>query len=211
MNKMKTKLQGQRTVRTTREKVLRSAIDLMLSNGYNDTTIDRIVAKAGVTKGGFFHYFRSKEDLALAVAKYYMDCRQKMLGEAGFNKEEKPARRVLGMLDFLAHEFEKGSGCCGCILGILAQEVAYTSTKIRSLCAQLFNEWAQRLEKDLAMAWADGAPQSLMPPRQAAEFFISLLEGSMLLAKANQDRQIIGRNLRQFKRFLEAEIFYNRK
>jgi TetR/AcrR family transcriptional repressor of nem operon len=48
----------------TKRKLVEAGIKLVRAQGYNATTVDDICAAAGVTKGGFFHYFKSKEELA---------------------------------------------------------------------------------------------------------------------------------------------------
>lgn len=47
----------------TREKIVSSAMELFARKGFDKTTVDEIVAKAGVAKGTFYLYFKSKDDL----------------------------------------------------------------------------------------------------------------------------------------------------
>ncbi|MFI6426388.1 TetR/AcrR family transcriptional regulator [Promicromonospora sp. NPDC050880] len=56
-------------MRTTnvREQVLRAALDLFSSQGYATTSVQQVVAAAGVTKGAMYHYFTSKDDLLFAI------------------------------------------------------------------------------------------------------------------------------------------------
>jgi TetR/AcrR family transcriptional repressor of nem operon len=46
----------------TKRKLVDAGVALMRQRGFSATTVDDICAEAGVTKGGFFHYFKSKED-----------------------------------------------------------------------------------------------------------------------------------------------------
>ena len=56
-----------RTVKpSARDKILAAAFALVRARGYSATTVDDLCAAAGVTKGAFFHHFKSKEDLAVA-------------------------------------------------------------------------------------------------------------------------------------------------
>ncbi len=52
----------------TREKLVSAAMELFARNGFDKTTVDEIVAKAGVAKGTFYLYFRSKDDLIKEIA-----------------------------------------------------------------------------------------------------------------------------------------------
>jgi AcrR family transcriptional regulator len=49
----------------TRARIREVANDLFLKNGFESTTVDAIVAAAGVSKGAFYLHFERKEDLLL--------------------------------------------------------------------------------------------------------------------------------------------------
>ena len=49
------------------DQVLRAALDLFSTRGYATTSVQEIVAAAGVTKGAMYHYFASKDDLLFAI------------------------------------------------------------------------------------------------------------------------------------------------
>ncbi len=51
----------------TRASLIKAARELFGQQGYVDTSIDEIVARAGVTKGAVYHHFDGKEDLFRAV------------------------------------------------------------------------------------------------------------------------------------------------
>jgi AcrR family transcriptional regulator len=47
--------------------VTRSAVELFAARGYANTSVQQIVAAAGVTKGAMYHYFQSKDDLLFGI------------------------------------------------------------------------------------------------------------------------------------------------
>jgi AcrR family transcriptional regulator len=51
----------------TREKLLRSAVDLFYKKGYADTSIRQIGAKAGITTSLVYHHFKNKEDMLFEI------------------------------------------------------------------------------------------------------------------------------------------------
>ena len=51
-------------VRDTKERLLKAALDVFSEQGYAATSVDEIAARAGVTKGAVYYWFRDKEDLA---------------------------------------------------------------------------------------------------------------------------------------------------
>lgn len=51
-----------------RERIIRTAWRLFDENGYENTTVDRIIEECGISKGGFYHYFHAKDDLLEELA-----------------------------------------------------------------------------------------------------------------------------------------------
>src|ERR1044072_3618746 len=54
----------------TRERILQAAERLMSDQGYSATSVDQVIAEAGSSKGGFFHHFSSKTDLAVHIVEH---------------------------------------------------------------------------------------------------------------------------------------------
>jgi AcrR family transcriptional regulator len=51
----------------TRERILEAAVSVFASKGYHDTKVDDIVAESNTSKGSFYFYFPSKQDIFLAL------------------------------------------------------------------------------------------------------------------------------------------------
>lgn len=51
----------------TRTKIMESAIKLFSTNGFNKASVDDICEEAGISKGAFYHHFKSKQELFLAL------------------------------------------------------------------------------------------------------------------------------------------------
>ena len=56
--------------RATRERIVNEAVQLFSVKGYFHTTLDDVMAKVRLTKGGFYAHFDSKEALARAVVEH---------------------------------------------------------------------------------------------------------------------------------------------
>jgi TetR/AcrR family transcriptional repressor of nem operon len=63
-------------------------------------SVDELCARAGVTKGAFFHYFKSKEALGVAAADHWSEVTGALFAEAPYHDHEDPLARVLGYIDF---------------------------------------------------------------------------------------------------------------
>lgn len=58
-----------------------AALELFYNKGYENTTIKDIIEELGVSKGAFYHYFESKEDVIVAIAKEFKDRAVKVIKE----------------------------------------------------------------------------------------------------------------------------------
>lgn len=56
-----------------RTELLDSALKLFLQRGYENTTVSDVIAAVGVSKGAFYHYFASKEDLLEALSQRFAE------------------------------------------------------------------------------------------------------------------------------------------
>lgn len=54
--------------RNTKSKIVSAAWKLFYDNGYDNTTVDEIIAESGTSKGSFYHYFESKDALLGSLA-----------------------------------------------------------------------------------------------------------------------------------------------
>lgn len=67
---------------TSREKILQSAVQLFLGEGYEATSVNDICKHAGVSKGSFYHYFETKQVLFLSLMENWSGrVMQSVLGE----------------------------------------------------------------------------------------------------------------------------------
>ncbi|MDP4087771.1 MAG: TetR/AcrR family transcriptional regulator [Bacillota bacterium] len=56
----------------TRDKILYESFKLFVERGYGDVSMNDIVTSSGITKGGFYHYFKSKEELFAELLQNYI-------------------------------------------------------------------------------------------------------------------------------------------
>src|ERR1700743_3465397 len=85
-----------------RSRLLDAAMQMIREQGYSATTVDDICGAAGVTKGAFFHHFKSKEDLGVAAAAHFSQMAEQLFGAAPYRELADPLDRVLGYIDFRA-------------------------------------------------------------------------------------------------------------
>lgn len=73
----------------TRSRIIATAWRLFDENGYENTTVDQIIEECGLSKGGFYHYFRAKDDLLEELALLLDEQYEKLKFPAGLSVYEK--------------------------------------------------------------------------------------------------------------------------
>lgn len=188
----------------TKEKLLEAAQRLMLVKGFSATTVDEICAAADLTKGSFFHYFESKEHLGREVLEHFCCSQQQQVQQGLFCKKSDPLQRVYGFVDRFIEMWKDPQFPSRCLLGNFAQELSDTYPGIRSLCAQHFAGSAQALKQELDEAKAKYAPKASLDTQSVAEYFMAVVQGSYIVAKATQDSRVVEKNLQHFKRYVKS-------
>ena len=183
----------------SKERLLAAAKALVLANGYSGTTVDSICAKAGLTKGSFYHFFKSKEELGIATLEWSMLKSGAILEEGPHLKVTDPVERSFAFLEHVENCSEQ-LWASGCILASFAVELADTNEKMREIVSGMFTQvmdyFAERFEP-IVDAWPE-----LPPAKDLSNEYLSLLEGSIIFAKAFRDPSRIASALRAFRQNL---------
>jgi TetR/AcrR family transcriptional repressor of nem operon len=182
---------------TAKDKILEAGQSLMLSKGYAATTVDEICEAAGVSKGSFYHFFRTKEELGLAVLDRFSERNARLASEGPYHETSGPEERALELVDHLIASASEMWGS-GCLLGTFALDLAETNPTIRKAVSSKFEAVASGLAAGMApLATQDRDPRGLSP-QDLAEQFIVVVEGALILAKAHQDWSYVDRALGRF-------------
>lgn len=175
----------------------------MLLKGFNATGIDDICKTAKTTKGGFYHHFKDKEDFAVTLLEEYWKSMRQHIDSAPFHKKSDPLQRVYGWIDYFSDLALNPELDPSCLVGNLTQEIAETSSPIRAACDAAFTDWSNAFAKDMQQAQLQYAAKERINAKELADYFIAVAEGSLLLAKAKNDRLINKKNLQHFKKYLQ--------
>ncbi len=187
-----------------RERLLDAASRLIRERGYAATSVDELCAAAGVTKGAFFHHFKSKEDLAIAAAAHFATIAENLFASAPFRGREDPMERILGYLDFRREIIAGEAADYTCLLGTLVQETHASYPAIRDACAAAITGHAATLEADFEAVIArlpedskcDWTAKGLALHTQA------VLQGAFILAKATNDPEPARQSVDHLRHYL---------
>jgi TetR/AcrR family transcriptional repressor of nem operon len=189
---------------SSKTKLLDAALTVIRTKGYAATTVDDICHAAGVTKGSFFHHFKSKDELALAAAQHFSDMADGIFATAPYHAASDPAERVLGYIDFraamLTHQIPEYT----CLLGTMVQEAYMTHPAIREACDRHISAHAAEVAKDIAEAKRLYAPKAKWSPESLAFYTQAVLQGAFILAKAKQDSTVAASSIAHLRDHVET-------
>lgn len=185
----------------TRDRLIQAALHLFLMQGYNATGIAQILRRAGANAGSLYHYFPTKEDLLIAVLKWYRDHIWDGLLEPVFSRIDDPIERVFGLLDgyrqmLLLTDFEQG-----CPIGNLALELGNSHPGVRELVNLNFSQWQDAVGQCFQSCRDSLPPDS--EPRELARFTLAVMEGGMMLARSYRSIEPFDSAVQSLRDYLE--------
>src|SRR6202011_5356918 len=203
-------VQGRRAMKATassqtdtRTKLLDASMSVIRAKGYSATTVDDICRAAGLTKGAFFHHFKTKEDLAVAAAGHFWETVERLSGAAPYRKLTDPLDRLLGYIDFRSAIIDGPIPEFTCLLGTMVQEAYDTHPAIRRACDTYIGVHAAAVANDIEAAKALYAPEATWSAESLALYTQAVLQGSFVLAKAKHGPDVARDCVAHLRRYLE--------
>lgn len=157
-------------------------MELFYFHGYEGTSISDIVKRAGVLSGSVYHFFKSKEDILLAVLQKYKEMFRAEIIDPVFSKTQDPIERVYAILDNYRSSLEFTHCTGGCPIGNLALEVSDSHPQARSLIAENFTAWKDAVKE--CFRDARSHLDETTDPDQLATFVLTVMEGGVMQSKA---------------------------
>ena len=186
-----------------RSKLLEAALTVIRTKGYSATTVDELCAAAGVTKGAFFHHFKTKDELGVAAANHWSETTSAMFAAAPYHQHADPLDRVLAYVEFRKGLLQGGVPDFTCLVGTMVQETYETAPDIRDACDRSISGHAATLVADIEAAMAE---RGMTPAWTAASLALhtqAVLQGAFILAKAKGGAEVAAESVDHLKRYIE--------
>ncbi len=166
-----------------RQEILRAAARLFRARGYDGVGIEAIMEACDLTRGGFYGYFRSKEELFAECLAGEHDFVARLEARDGTSPATLTQQALEVVDSYLGAENRDAVGR-GCSIAALAVDAARSTDTARSTYGDAVLELAHQFERGLAQ------PDSPDPRALAT---IALCVGSLLLSRAVADERLADR------------------
>jgi TetR/AcrR family transcriptional regulator, transcriptional repressor for nem operon len=190
-------------VQDSKSKILDAALYVIRAKGYSAARVEDICEAAGLTKGSFFHHFSSKEDLALAAAEHFSAFAESIFSQAPYHAHADPLDRLLGYVDFRKAIIQGELPEYTCLLGTMVQETYETHPAIRKVCDRCIGAHAATLVIDIEAAVRKYGLSPNWTVESLAYYTQAVIQGSFVLAKAQQSSQVAAECLDHLRRYIE--------
>jgi TetR/AcrR family transcriptional regulator, transcriptional repressor for nem operon len=187
----------------SRQKLIDAAITAIREQGYAATSVDGLCAMAGVTKGAFFHHFKSKDALAIAATDYWTERSSALFEAAPYRAYSNPLDRVLNYLDFRKALLVGTLAELSCLAGTMVQEVYASHPDIARACEACICGHAAMLEVDIAAAMKRYRIRARWTAASLALHMQAVVQGAIILAKAKGGADAAIDSIDHLRRYVE--------
>jgi AcrR family transcriptional regulator len=167
----------------TRQRILEVAAHAFAEHGYAGISLNDVIRRTGLTKGGFYFHFESKAELALAVLDYLRDgARARALVVAGAHS------RAVDQIEAIVRQIvaDKTGDPSMAALGRICQELVGAEPSLRGQVAH-FEGWFTTTEELLRAAQVEGSMDPSVDVQKAAWFLVTSFVGADFVSDLRGD------------------------
>jgi TetR/AcrR family transcriptional repressor of nem operon len=190
-----TKLVTMRREGETRQKLLRTASELIWENSYGSISVDDICERAGVNKGSFYYAFKTKSDLAVAAFEEHASKKRPVMDRI-FSLQDPPLVRLAHYCEQTVNDqlekYQSFGRVLGCPFASVGCELSTQDEAIRQKTEQI----AERVVRYLTGAIRDAAEEGSIKtddPAQLAKEAYCFVVGVLMQAKNQNNPEMLQR------------------
>ena len=180
----------------TRQKLLDTALELIWTSSYGNVTVDDICKAGGISKSSFYHFFKSKSDLALAAYREHWEQAFPEYNRV-FSILVAPLDRLANYCAFIKQDMQRWIDRTGkfpgCPYSLIGMELSTIDETVREEVQIMFSRIVRYLEQTIRDAQREGAIDSQLDPKQTAEDIYSYILGLLLQAKVQNNAALLNR------------------
>ncbi len=164
--------------RATRNRILDAAMDIFQRRGYHESSMQELLAGAGVPAGSMYHYFPTKKSLAMAVARERVMQAVRETWIDAIRTASHPGKAVLGVFKTVASAIDAGATPFGCPVTNLAVELSSIDRELAAALNEAYKAWEDVLTDRLRET------RSRQRAAELAAIVVATFAGAMSMAKS---------------------------
>jgi len=193
-----------RNASATKEKIIQAAFEEIHSHGFQATSMNEIIKRAGTTKGALYHHFKSKTELGYAVIDQVIRPLMKERWLDPLSKRENPIDALIDCMAELIKNTPKQAVIKGCPLANLAHEMSGIDEGFRLKLSEVLEAWQDGLSQVFSEGIKKGHVRPDVDTSNVACFLVASIEGTIGMAKNSKDEKTFHRCAEQLIIYLES-------
>jgi TetR/AcrR family transcriptional regulator, transcriptional repressor for nem operon len=184
-----------------RQHIIELAAEVVYRQGFKGTSVENVLEIAGVGKGNFYHYFRSKDELGVAIIGEIEKWYNGPAGDEMFSPSKSPRARLTDYLAYVAQQRRRDNR--GDPLGNLAAELGDVEPFAKPL-RRAVNALLDRLEAMVTEYALERGVQA--PARSIARALAAQIHGLSTLYKVDREEVAFGDGLARLEQMLQDAV-----
>jgi AcrR family transcriptional regulator len=192
----------------TRERILEIAEASVLAKGLGATSIDEIIAEAGLTKSGFFYHFPDKAELARSMLNRYVEANDKLFDEIFARADEladgDPLQSFLIGLKLLAEVLaDLPHGHPGCLIAAMCYQERLYDRDVREIMSRSVRGWNAFFRTRIEAIMAAYPANEPVDAEQLSRMFSCVVDGGIIMSKALTDPAILPQQVLMMRNYIK--------
>jgi AcrR family transcriptional regulator len=180
---------------------------LILNNGFVAMSIDDVIKDAGITKGGFFYHFDSKNALVYALLQRYREVEAFTFSELFKRSEEltpDPLQQMLVFVKLFAEMMaEMEELHPGCLVASITYESHHVNQQVKAITTDIVMDWRNLFREQIDKINRVCTPNAEVSSDDLADMLSTIIEGGIVVSRALNDPSILVKQLLEYRSYLE--------
>lgn len=185
----------------TKQAILQQSVQVYSIRGFAGMSMDDLTRATGLTKGGIYNHFDSKDDLALQTFDYSVELMRERFRQQLEGKRT-TRTRLMAVIDLFQSLVEEPLFAGGCVLLMTAVEADDTHPALRERARVELNDWHALIVRTMTRGKELGDVRPDTDVEAFASVMIAALEGAIMLSKTHGDNV----HMRRIAQHLSASI-----
>lgn len=188
----------------TRQNILQKSFDLIYARGYQNASIDEILATTQVTKGAFYYHFKNKDEMGLAIINELMKPALTQSFIEPLQNVENPLDAIYNLMyhllienDFLKVEY-------GCPAANFTQEMTPWNEDFSKALNEITQEWIKIMTTVIENGKKSGYIRKDVNTKQVTFFVMSGYWGIRNFGKLENSKKVYLPYLKELKSYLNT-------
>lgn len=144
--------------KTVKERILETSLHLFQEHGYHGVTVDKIVLEAGTSKGGFYHNYKSKDELLYEIHDVFISYVIEK-AELSYTENKTPISRLSAILNSFIKVFDMYKP----YITVFYEESAYLNHEFKQVINEKRDRYRKLLEKVIVEGQESGDFRNELP------------------------------------------------